>query len=92
LKECKHHTFFPESVLNNSAIVIVIFNLMLFSVLTEYILDMVDTVLGAEEVQELVMIYKKCSSWLEELHLQDYIDQVTKLFERSLICLFRMLH
>ncbi|PNF19502.1 hypothetical protein B7P43_G02340 [Cryptotermes secundus] len=46
-----------------------------------YILDMVDTVLGAEEVQELVMVYNKYSSWLEELHLQDYIDQVAELFE-----------
>jgi hypothetical protein len=64
---------------------------MLFSFSTEYILDMVDTVLGAEEVQELVVVYNKYSSWLEELHLQDYIDQVTKLFERLVICLFRML-
>lgn len=64
---------------------------MLFSFSTEYILDMVDTVLGAEEVQELVIVYNKYSSWLEELHLQDYIDQVTKLFERLVICLFRML-
>lgn len=64
---------------------------MLFSFSTEYILDMVDTVLGAEEVQELVMVYNKYSSWLEELHLQDYIDQVAELFERSVICLFIML-
>jgi hypothetical protein len=67
---------------------------MLSSLSTEYILDMVDTVLGAEEVQELVMVYNKYSSWLEELHLQDYIDQVAKLFERSVIhvCLFRKLY
>lgn len=53
---------------------------------------MVDTVLGAEEVQELIAMYNKYSSWLEELHLQDYIDQVTKLFERSVIHLFTTLH
>jgi hypothetical protein len=53
---------------------------------------MVDTILGAEEVQEVVLVYNKYSSWLEELYLQDYIDQVTELFERSVACLFRMLY
>jgi hypothetical protein len=46
---------------------------------------MVDAVLGAEEVKELTAIYSKYSSWLEEFHLQDYIDQATKFFERSVI-------
>ena len=46
---------------------------------------MVDTVLGAEEVKELAAVYSKYSSWLEELHLQDYIDQTTKFFERSVM-------
>lgn len=51
---------------------------------------MVDTVLGAEEVKELAAMYSKYSSWLEELHLQDYVDQATKFFERSVInLLFR---
>jgi len=53
---------------------------------------MVDTVLGAEEVQELMTMYNKYSSWLEELHLQDYITQVTKLFRRSVFHLFRLLY
>jgi hypothetical protein len=48
----------------------------------------VDTVLGAEEVKELAAMYSKYSSWLEEFHLQDYIDQTTKFFERSVIHLF----
>jgi hypothetical protein len=55
---------------------------MQLSLSIEYILDMVNTILGAEEVQELVMVYNKYSSWLEELYLQDYIDQVEELFER----------
>jgi hypothetical protein len=51
---------------------------------------MLDTVLGAEEVKELAAMYSKYSSWLEEFHLQDYIDQATKFFERSVInLLFR---
>jgi len=51
---------------------------------------MVDTVIGAEEVKELAAVYSKYSSWLEEFHLQDYIDQATEFFERSVIkLLFR---
>jgi hypothetical protein len=64
---------------------------MQLSLSIEYILDMVNTILGAEEVQELVMVYNKYSTWLEELHLQDYIDQVEELFERSVVCLFIIL-
>jgi hypothetical protein len=49
-----------------------------------------DTVLGAEEVKELAAMYSKYTSWLEEFHLQDYIDQATTFFERSVInLLFR---
>lgn len=43
---------------------------------------MVNTVLGADELNELAAMYSKYSSWLEEFHLQDYIDQATKFFER----------
>lgn len=84
------HTFFPEIVFNNLPGIIVIHNLNLVFFLTEYIFNMVDTVLGAEEVKELAATYSKYSSWLEEFHLQDYIDQATTFFERSVInLLFR---
>lgn len=89
-EESWHHTFFPETVFNNLPGIIVIHNLNLVLFLTEYIYDMVVTVLGTEEVKELAAMYTKYSSWLEEFHLQDYIDQATKFVERSVInLLFR---
>lgn len=49
--------------------------------ISEYILDMVQTLVGAEEVQDLIALYNKYASWLEELHLQEYVDQLTKLLQ-----------
>ncbi|PSN46112.1 hypothetical protein C0J52_17248 [Blattella germanica] len=49
--------------------------------ISEYVLDVVNTVLGAQEVQELMEMYNKYSSWFEELHLREYTDKIIKFFE-----------
>jgi hypothetical protein len=93
LLECSHNispAHYTELLMMMMIIIIIISSLLLLLLLlllilfifTEYVLEMVDNILRAEEVRELIDIYNTYTTWLEELHLQEYIDKMYKFQER----------